>query len=194
MGCRLSIKLKDKEIPVNLIAKAYYSSPLYKGRLKGMTQMSEELLLCDKVIDHKFIKTFMVAWGSEAIMPEFLIPGFTYIGLGALLSHRDPVREDITQTLLNALSRHTPNVIRALWALARKGPELDYYQNTWAFLKRYGVSLDQARDTGLIITTSHRVTIWPDPQLKEVLGQVDPNIILWMQADSTLSLAQKGEE
>lgn len=150
--------------------------------------MSEELILCDKVVDHKLIKEFMVRWGTTAIMPEFLIPGFTYIGLGALLSHRDPVREDITQTLLNALSRHTPRVIRALWALSRKGPEIDYYQNTWAFLKRYGVSIDEVRDTGLIVTTSHRVALWPDPRLKQLLSQVDPDTILWMGAESTLAM------
>ena len=196
-GCnRLTLPLNGREVKVNLITKVYYCSPLYEGKLKGMNEMTEELILCGKVVDHKFIKGFMVRWGAKAIMPEYLIPGYSYFGLGALLSHREPVRDDISLTLLNALSRHPPKVIRSLWALSRKGPEIDYYQNTWAFLNRYGVSLAGARDTGLIVTTSHRVALWPDPRLKEILSQIGSDTILWMGADSCLAdrLSQIGRD
>lgn len=184
---KLTITLNNRVLPVNLIAKVYFSSPLYQGKLKSINEMTEELILCGKVSDHKYIKEFMVRWGCNAIMPEFLIPGFTYIGLGALLGHRDPVREDLTETLMNSLRRHPQEVVRALWSLSRASKEIEYYQNIWGYLRRFGVTFDQVRDTGLIVTTRHRVALWPDPLLKEALARVSSKEILWLALDNHLT-------
>lgn len=184
------LNMNGRGVPCSLIGKVYWCSPLCIGGLKTSNEMCEELILCGKVIDHKLIRVFMDNWGCKAPLPDYLLnpePGYSYFGLGALLGHRIPIRNDIEQTLLNSLSRHRPEVIRALWSLARKmGKAEDYYQNTWAFLKEYGVTFDEARETGLLVTTSHRVALWPDPELKGVLSQVDPSTILWMSVDMKL--------